>query len=266
MRGFYGITSFTQLESAAARSGLGKLLKGAALVQFRRSKKFGPFRLTLTQKGISASAGAGPIRISKGADGKVRRTLRVPGTGIYDVKVVGQGQQKPTTRQRGVPAMNNAPAGWYPDPSGAPGQRFWDGQQWTESFDPPRETVPPAPQAAPEPSATVLPVWSSLREFSSFDVPENFVVTNYMRTKMAELFADHNVDTSEDSPLLGAMAYAIFNLEVNSLVNLLELNAQLMRLKRAFFESDSRLAASGLPSVDPELRAELAEEFKVEWN
>jgi Protein of unknown function (DUF2510) len=24
----------------------------------------------------------------------------------------------------------NPPAGWYPDPSGAPGQRYWDGQQW----------------------------------------------------------------------------------------------------------------------------------------
>lgn len=22
------------------------------------------------------------------------------------------------------------PAGWYPDPSGAPGQRYWDGRQW----------------------------------------------------------------------------------------------------------------------------------------
>jgi hypothetical protein len=22
--------------------------------------------------------------------------------------------------------------GWYPDPSGAPGQRYYDGEQWTE--------------------------------------------------------------------------------------------------------------------------------------
>jgi TM2 domain-containing membrane protein YozV len=28
-------------------------------------------------------------------------------------------------------------AGWYPDPSGAPGQKYWDGRQWVES--------PPAP-------------------------------------------------------------------------------------------------------------------------
>ena len=24
-------------------------------------------------------------------------------------------------------------AGWYPDPSGQPGQRYWDGQQWHEN-------------------------------------------------------------------------------------------------------------------------------------
>lgn len=29
------------------------------------------------------------------------------------------------------------PAGWYPDPSGAPGQRYWDGQQWTDHAAPP---------------------------------------------------------------------------------------------------------------------------------
>ncbi|HEY3684408.1 MAG TPA: DUF2510 domain-containing protein [Streptosporangiaceae bacterium] len=26
---------------------------------------------------------------------------------------------------------NQVPAGWYPDPSGQPGQRYWDGVQWT---------------------------------------------------------------------------------------------------------------------------------------
>jgi hypothetical protein len=65
------------------------------MVQYRKSKKVGPLRFTVSQRGISASIGAGPLRISHGADGKVRRTVRVPGTGIYDTKVVGG-----TTRQR----------------------------------------------------------------------------------------------------------------------------------------------------------------------
>src|SRR5215212_4621871 len=28
------------------------------------------------------------------------------------------------------------PPGWYPDPSGAPQQRWWDGQQWTQQTQP----------------------------------------------------------------------------------------------------------------------------------
>jgi hypothetical protein len=28
----------------------------------------------------------------------------------------------------------SAPPGWYPDPSGRPGQRYFDGAQWTEFF------------------------------------------------------------------------------------------------------------------------------------
>lgn len=31
---------------------------------------------------------------------------------------------------------SQAPAGWYPDPSGAPGQRWWDGAAWSTSVSP----------------------------------------------------------------------------------------------------------------------------------
>ncbi|PJE00777.1 MAG: hypothetical protein CK429_36205 [Mycobacterium sp.] len=57
-------------------------------MQFRKTTTLGPFRFTLTQRGISVSVGAGPVRFSRSADGTVRRTLRVPGTGIWDTKVV----------------------------------------------------------------------------------------------------------------------------------------------------------------------------------
>lgn len=42
-----------------------------------------------------------------------------------------------------------APAGWYPDPEGAPGapQRYWDGSAWAAPTAPP----PPAPPAPPTP-------------------------------------------------------------------------------------------------------------------
>lgn len=58
------------------------------MVQFRRSKKIGPFRLTVSKSGLGISAGGGPLRISRGADGRIRRTIRLPGTGISDTKVI----------------------------------------------------------------------------------------------------------------------------------------------------------------------------------
>lgn len=47
--------------------------------QFRRTKSFGPFRFSLSRGGVGASIGFGPFRISRGADGKWRRTTRVAG-------------------------------------------------------------------------------------------------------------------------------------------------------------------------------------------
>lgn len=41
---------------------------------------------------------------------------------------------------------NTAPAGWYPDPSGAARQRYWDGTQWTEHYHPAAVSTPPAAQ------------------------------------------------------------------------------------------------------------------------
>jgi hypothetical protein len=37
---------------------------------------------------VSTSIGWGPFRISLGSDRKVRRTIRVPGTGVYDTTTV----------------------------------------------------------------------------------------------------------------------------------------------------------------------------------
>jgi hypothetical protein len=39
-----------------------------------------------------------------------------------------------TPRPAGPP-----PPGWYPDPSGAPGQRYWDGRTWTQWSNPPSQ-------------------------------------------------------------------------------------------------------------------------------
>jgi hypothetical protein len=41
-------------------------------------------------------------------------------------------QQSPAGPTGQSPPMAQSPAGWYPDPSGAPGQRYWDGTRWTQ--------------------------------------------------------------------------------------------------------------------------------------
>lgn len=38
------------------------------MVQFRRSKKAGPFRFTVSQRGLSSSIGGGLFRVGVGAD------------------------------------------------------------------------------------------------------------------------------------------------------------------------------------------------------
>jgi hypothetical protein len=45
----------------------------------------------------------------------------------------------------GNPSLSGAiPAGWYPDPAGGAGKRWWDGARWTESV-----RLPEEPQLAP---------------------------------------------------------------------------------------------------------------------
>ncbi|WP_233213588.1 DUF2510 domain-containing protein [Mycobacterium hubeiense] len=41
--------------------------------------------------------------------------------------------------------------GWYPDPGGQPGQRYHDGQRWTQHFVP----MPPAVPSPPAPAVAV---------------------------------------------------------------------------------------------------------------
>ncbi len=68
--------------------------------RYRRSKSFGPFRLTATQSGLGVSVG-GPLgRISVNTRGQVRQTTRIPGLGLYNTKQIGTiGQNHHSTAQ-----------------------------------------------------------------------------------------------------------------------------------------------------------------------
>ncbi|MCZ9634597.1 DUF4236 domain-containing protein [Rhodococcus sp. BH5] len=77
------------------------------MTNFRKSKKFGGVRITASKGGLGISAGAGPLRVGRGANGKVRRTVRVPGIGISDTKVIGD---KKSSKKSATPTGGQPPA------------------------------------------------------------------------------------------------------------------------------------------------------------
>ncbi len=58
--------------------------------QWRRSKSLlgGLVRLNLSRRGLGVSVGVPGFRLSFGADGKRRRTLSIPGTGLRKTEEV----------------------------------------------------------------------------------------------------------------------------------------------------------------------------------
>jgi Domain of unknown function (DUF4328)/Protein of unknown function (DUF2510) len=67
-----------------------------------------------------------------------------------------------------------APPGWYPDPAGGPGQRWWDGYAWTEATVLPQQPPPPPPPwaGAPPPlgvAASVAPWVTASQRLSAFN-------------------------------------------------------------------------------------------------
>ena len=67
------------------------------------------------------------------------------------------------SEQSGYPG---APPGWYPDPAGGPGQRWWDGYAWTEATVLPQHPPPPpwAGAAAPQGQPTEMAPWAVATE------------------------------------------------------------------------------------------------------
>lgn len=68
-------------------------------LRFRRSARLGPFRITATKTGLSGSFGVRGARIGINSRGQVRRTIGIPGTGIYDTEVIhspAKGHPTPT--------------------------------------------------------------------------------------------------------------------------------------------------------------------------
>ncbi|WP_091420756.1 DUF4236 domain-containing protein [Arthrobacter sp. OV608] len=60
--------------------------------RYRKSKSFGPVRITASKRGLSASVGAGPFRVTRTATGRTTSTVRVPGTGVSYVSSGSSGR------------------------------------------------------------------------------------------------------------------------------------------------------------------------------
>lgn len=76
--------------------------------RFRKSIKMGPLRFTLSKSGVSASVGVKGYRVTKTANGRVRRTASIPGTGISYVTETG-GQHGKAARAPAHPAPSAPP-------------------------------------------------------------------------------------------------------------------------------------------------------------
>jgi hypothetical protein len=63
-------------------------------ISFRKSKKVGPMRLGVSRRGIGVSTGVPGFRVSRGADGKYRRTVSIPGSGLSHTARIGGGRER----------------------------------------------------------------------------------------------------------------------------------------------------------------------------
>ena len=79
-------------------------------MRYRKSLKFGPLRVNLSKSGVGYSVGNKFYRVTKKADGGMRTTATLPGTGISNVKDYSKDQveeavQMPRTGKKKVPAI-----------------------------------------------------------------------------------------------------------------------------------------------------------------
>jgi hypothetical protein len=70
---------------------------------FRRSVKFGPFRLNFSKGGVGASVGVPGNRLTFRADGRVQHTAGLPGTGLRWTETLGGAVSQPRRFAQGLP-------------------------------------------------------------------------------------------------------------------------------------------------------------------
>lgn len=79
--------------------------------RFRKSAKFGPFRINFSKSGVGYSFGGKGFRVTKKAGGGMRTTASIPGTGVSYVKDYSSRKKVGSTRPSGnVPSSSSEPS------------------------------------------------------------------------------------------------------------------------------------------------------------
>ena len=79
-------------------------------LRFRKAIKAGPVRINLSKSGIGYSIGTKGLRYTKKANGGVRKTVSIPGTGIsYVTETSGKTKSRTTSKTAASAAVSTAP-------------------------------------------------------------------------------------------------------------------------------------------------------------
>lgn len=89
---------------------------------------------------------------------------------------------------------STTPPGWYPDPSGRHGTRWWDGAGWTEHAGPPTSQMP-RPRLPDETSTTTVSVWV-LALLPLVSLPVTFLYQPHVRYTVLDPGGFRTVDPS----------------------------------------------------------------------
>ncbi len=86
---------------------------------FRKSMKVAPgVRINLSRRGVGYSIGPRGLKLSRGADGKYRRTVSIPGTGLYNTTVVSDSEKGSLMSAHVPDAADEQPPGASVDAGG----------------------------------------------------------------------------------------------------------------------------------------------------
>lgn len=85
--------------------------------RWRRSVRLVPgLRINLSSRGVGYSVGPRGLRVGRGADGRYRRTLAVPGTGLTTTSIIGSRRRASMSEQQDI---RTAPPAWADSPQEA---------------------------------------------------------------------------------------------------------------------------------------------------